>query len=84
LRLSSEKTVSSLCFQFQLVYRYIKEYLLTGIPEAAEPPAPAAAPAPGAAAAAAGGFAAALGGAAPGGPNTQPLNLFPEVGLCTS
>jgi UV excision repair protein RAD23 len=43
------------------------EYLLTGIPEAAAPPAPAPAAAPG--------------GSAPGGdggPNTQPLNLFPE------
>ena len=43
------------------------EYLLTGIPEAAAPPAAAPAPAPG--------------GSAPGGdggPNTQPLNLFPE------
>jgi UV excision repair protein RAD23 len=51
------------------------EYLLTGIPESAAPE-PAAAGAAGAA-----GAAAAAAAAAPsdgGGPNTSPLNLFPE------
>ena len=46
------------------------EYLMSGIPETAEPPAPVAAPTPAAAAAA----------AAAAGPNTQPLNMFaPQV-----
>ena len=48
------------------------EYLLTGIPESAAAPAPT--PAPAAAAQAAPQAAPAPGG----GPNTQPLNLFPE------
>ena len=50
------------------------EYLLTGIPESAEPPAPAPAPAAAAAPPTAPGAGAVPGG----GPNTQPLNLFPE------
>ena len=75
--LSDGKTVSSLCFQFQPVYCYIKEYFTAGISESLEPPDRA--PAPGAAAA--GEFAPILGGAALGSPNGQPLGLFSNVGL---
>ena len=60
------------------------EYLLTGIPENVMPPAAPAAAAPAAAATAAAPAAApAAAAAAPvgPGPNTQPLNLFPEGGV---
>ena len=59
------------------------EYLLTGIPENLMPPAAPAAAAPTAAPAAAAPAAPAAPVASSGGPgpNTQPLNLFPEGGV---
>ena len=57
------------------------EYLLTGIPENVMPPAAPAAAAPTAAPAAAAAPTAPVASSGGPGPNTQPLNLFPEGGV---